>query len=404
MLKLTIYKWFANVISEICLHRGTLLKEEVREMVNQDRIINEFLELVQIDSETKEETEIVGVLKKKFTELGLEVIEDDSKTKTGHGAGNLVCTLKGNQKTDTIYFTSHMDTVVPGKGVKPSIKDGYIVSDGTTILGADDKAGLAAIFEAIRLLKEGDISHGDIQFVITAGEESGLVGAKALDRSLLHATYGYAIDSNGDVGDIIVAAPTQAKVVAIVKGKTAHAGVAPEKGVSAITIASKAIAKMPLGRIDDETTANIGRFEGGQKTNIVCDYVEILAEARSLDPIKMKAQVDKMINAFEDAAAEMGGTVEVESTIMYPGYKQVDGDHVVEVAKKAAKRIGCESKLKKSGGGSDANVIASFGIPTVNLAVGYEDIHTTNERMPIKDLIKITEYIVAIIEEAATTK
>ncbi|WP_112181250.1 M20/M25/M40 family metallo-hydrolase [Paraliobacillus zengyii] len=373
-------------------------------MVNQDRLIEEFMELIQIDSETKEENEIVDVLRKKFTDLGLEVVEDDSKSRTGHGAGNLICTLKGDKEADAIYFTSHMDTVVPGKGIKPSIEDGYIVSDGTTILGADDKAGLAALLEAIRLLKEENISHGDIQFVITAGEESGLVGAKELDTSLLKAKFGYAVDSDGVVGDIIVAAPTQAKVIAIVKGKTAHAGLAPEKGVSAITIASKAIAKMPLGRIDKETTANIGRFEGGQKTNIVCDYVEILAEARSLDPEKLEKQVQKMKKAFEEAATEMGGKVEVESTIMYPGYKQVDGDHVVEVAKRAAKRIGRESKLKTSGGGSDANVIAGFGIPTVNLAVGYEEIHTTNERMPVKDLIKVTEFIVAIIEEAATSK
>ncbi len=375
-----------------------------QKMVNQDRLIEEFMELIQIDSETKEENEIVDVLRKKFTDLGLEVVEDDSKSRTGHGAGNLICTLKGDKEADAIYFTSHMDTVVPGKGIKPSIEDGYIVSDGTTILGADDKAGLAALLEAIRLLKEENISHGDIQFVITAGEESGLVGAKELDTSLLKAKFGYAVDSDGVVGDIIVAAPTQAKVIAIVKGKTAHAGLAPEKGVSAITIASKAIAKMPLGRIDKETTANIGRFEGGQKTNIVCDYVEILAEARSLDPEKLEKQVQKMKKAFEEAATEMGGKVEVESTIMYPGYKQVDGDHVVEVAKRAAKRIGRESKLKTSGGGSDANVIAGFGIPTVNLAVGYEEIHTTNERMPVKDLIKVTEFIVAIIEEAATSK
>lgn len=381
------------------------IEEEVYKMVNQDRLIEEFIELIQIDSETKEENEIVEVLRKKFTDLGLDVVEDDSKKKTGHGAGNLICTLKGDNTTDTdtIYFTAHMDTVVPGKGIKPSIEDGYIISDGTTILGADDKAGLAAIFEAIRLLKEKNISHGDIQFVITAGEESGLVGAKELDTNLLKAEFGYAIDSDGVVGDIIVAAPTQAKVVAIVKGKTAHAGVAPEKGVSAITIASKAIAKMPLGRIDEETTANIGRFEGGQKTNIVCDYVEILAEARSLDPSKLEIQVQKMKDAFEEAATEMGGKVEVESTIMYPGYKQADGDHVVEVAKRAAKRIGRDSTLKTSGGGSDANIIAGFGIPTVNLVVGYENIHTTSERMPVKDLIKVTEFIVSIIEEVATT-
>ncbi|MCH1626659.1 M20/M25/M40 family metallo-hydrolase [Ferdinandcohnia quinoae] len=371
-------------------------------MINQDRLVEEFLELVKIDSETKYETEIAKVLKEKFTSLGLKVIEDDTTSVTGHGAGNLVCTLEGTKNdVDTIYFTSHMDTVVPGKGIKPSIKDGYIVSDGTTILGADDKAGLAAMFEAIRVLKEKKIDHGKIEFIITVGEESGLLGAKALDRSLITAKYGYALDSDGKVGDIIVAAPTQAKVKATIYGKTAHAGVAPEKGVSAITIAAKSIAKMPLGRIDEETTANIGRFEGGQQTNIVCDRVDILAEARSLVPEKMEAQVKKMKDAFESVANDMGGSAEVEITVMYPGFKFGDGDHVVEVAKKAAVRIGRESKLLKSGGGSDANVIAGHGIPTVNLAVGYEDIHTTNEKMPIEELVKTSEIVIAIIEEVA---
>ncbi|MGY0694587.1 M20/M25/M40 family metallo-hydrolase [Virgibacillus sp. FSP13] len=370
--------------------------------VNQDRLINEFMELVQIDSETGHEEKISDVLKQKFTDLGLEVIEDNSKEKTGHGSNNLICNLKGTKDgVDSIYFTSHMDTVVPGNGIKPSIKDGYIVSDGSTILGSDDKAGLAAIFEAIRTLQENNVEHGDIQFVITAGEESGLVGAKALDSSLLHAKYGYAIDSNGTVGDIIVAAPTQAKIFTVMKGKTAHAGVAPENGVSAITLAAKAIAKMPLGRIDDETTANIGRFEGGQQTNIVCDYVEILAEARSLVPEKMEAQVAKMKEAFETTAEEFGGTAEVDVQVMYPGFKQAAGDQVVEVARNAAKKIDRESKLLKSGGGSDANVIAGYGIPTVNLAVGYEEIHTTNERIPVDELVKVTELVTAIVQEAA---
>ncbi|MBU7593421.1 M20/M25/M40 family metallo-hydrolase [Metabacillus halosaccharovorans] len=371
-------------------------------MINKQRLLDEFLELVQIDSETKFEAEIAKVLKTKFTELGLEVIEDDSMKTTGHGAGNLICTLEATtENIDTIYFTSHMDTVVPGKGIKPSIKDGYIVTDGTTILGADDKAGLAAMLEAIKTLKEQNIAHGKIEFVITAGEESGLVGAKALDPGLMTAKYGYALDSDGKVGTIIVAAPTQAKVKATIYGKTAHAGVAPEKGVSAITIAAKAIAKMPLGRIDHETTANIGRFEGGTQTNIVCDLVHILAEARSLIPEKMEAQVNKMKEAFESVASEMGGRAEVEVDVMYPGFKFGDGDHVVEVAKRAAAKIGRDSELQTSGGGSDANVIAGNGVPTVNLAVGYEEIHTTNEKMPIEELEKTAELVLAIIQEVA---
>ncbi|WP_027955471.1 M20/M25/M40 family metallo-hydrolase [Halobacillus kuroshimensis] len=371
--------------------------------INKQRLLDEFLELVQIDSETTQEAEISKVLKKKFTDLGLEVLEDEAASATGHGANNLICNLKGSKDgADTIYFTSHMDTVVPGNGVKPSIEDGYVVTDGTTILGADDKAGIAAILEAIRSLKEQSVEHGDIQFVITVGEESGLVGAKALDSSLLKAKYGYAIDSDGQVGNIVVAAPTQAKINAVVKGRTAHAGVAPEKGVSAITLASRAIAKMPLGRIDEETTANIGRFEGGQKTNIVCDHAEILAEARSLDPAKMEEQVEKMKQAFYETAEEMGGEVDLDIQVMYPGYKQEAGDEVVEVARSAAKRIGRESELLRSGGGSDANVIAGHGVPTVNLSVGYEEIHTTNERISVAELEKIAEFITAIAEEAAS--
>jgi tripeptide aminopeptidase len=370
--------------------------------VNQERLINDFFELVKIDSETGNEANIAKILKQRFTDLGVDVFEDDTMEQTGHGAGNLICTWKGNKiDVDPIYFTSHMDTVVPGQGIQPAIQDGYIVSDGTTILGADDKAGLAAIFESIRTIKEEGLEHGDIQFVITVGEESGLVGAKALDRSLIHAKYGYAIDSNGDVGDIVVAAPTQAKISAVVKGKTAHAGVAPENGISAITLAAKAISKMPLGRIDNETTANIGRFEGGKQTNIVVDHVEILAEARSLVPEKMEKQVKKMKNAFESAAEEHGGSVDVDVKVMYPGFKQQAGDEVVEVARNAAKAIGRESKLEQSGGGSDANIIAEFGIPTVNLAVGYEEIHTTSERIPVTELVKISELVTAIIQETA---
>jgi len=369
-------------------------------MINKERLVNEFFELVQINSETGNEAEISKVLKQKFSDLGLDVYEDDTTSVTGHGAGNLVCTLPATKDgVDPIYFTSHMDTVVPGKGVKPSIKDGYIVSDGTTILGSDDKTGLSAMFETIRVLKEQNIEHGLIQFVITVGEESGLVGAKALEPSLMKAKYGYALDSDGLVGNVVVAAPTQAKVKTVIYGKTAHAGVAPEKGVSAITIAAKAISRMPLGRIDAETTANIGRFEGGRATNIVCDRVDILAEARSLVPEKMEAQVQKMKEAYESAATEMGGRAEVEIQVMYPGFKFGEGDQVVEVARMAAAKIGRSCELQQSGGGSDANVINGMGIPTVNLAVGYEEIHTTKERMPVEELYKLVEMTLAIIDE-----
>ncbi|GAF66296.1 peptidase T [Bacillus sp. TS-2] len=370
-------------------------------LLNEERLLNGFLELVKIDSETKHERAIADFLKQKFVELGLEVLEDDSASKTGHGAGNLICTLKGELAADPIYFTSHMDTVVPGKGIKPAIEGDYVITDGTTILGADDKAGIAAILEALHVIKETELQHGDVQFIITAGEESGLVGAKELDSSLIKAKYGFALDSDGPVGDIIVAAPYQAKIKAVVEGKTAHAGVAPEKGISAISVAAKAISNMPLGRIDEETTANIGRFEGGTQTNIVCDHVEILAEARSLVENKLTKQIEKMKKAFEDTAQNMGTNATVDVKLMYPGYKLSDGDQVVEVAKKAIEAVERSPKLLKSGGGSDANIISGFGIPTVNLAVGYEEIHTKNERMSITELNKLAELIIKIIHQVA---
>lgn len=367
------------------------------------RLIDEFLELVQIDSETKHEQMIAPILKSKMEDLGFDVIEDDSAARSGHGAGNLIATLKGTlADVDTIYFTTHMDTVVPGKGIKPELReDGYIYSDGTTILGADDKAGIAALFDMIKRLKEESVEHGDIQFIITAGEESGLAGAKQLDSSLITAKYGFAVDSDGKVGGIVTAAPYQAKIGAKILGKTAHAGVAPEKGISAINIAAKSIAKMTLGRIDEETTANIGRFEGGGATNIVCDEVNILAEARSIVPDKLNIQTAHMKMVFEETAAAMGGKAEIDIQLMYPGFRFDEDEHVTQVAIQAVKNIGRTPNLGISGGGSDANIIAGFGIPTVNLSVGYEEIHTKNERMPVEELEKLSDLLVEIVKVSA---
>ncbi|WP_432358704.1 M20/M25/M40 family metallo-hydrolase [Sporosarcina sp. UB5] len=371
--------------------------------MNAQRLLDEFLELVQIDSETKHEEEIVTVLKEKMENLGFTVNEDESKEVTGHGAGNLIATLKGTvDGADPIYFTCHMDTVTPGRGIKPELReDGYVYSDGTTILGADDKAGIAALFEMIRVLKESGKPHGDIQFVITAGEESGLVGAKAMDPSLLKAKYGYAIDSDGKVGGIVTAAPYQAKLWTTIHGRTAHAGVAPEKGVSAITIAAKSIAAMTLGRVDSETTANIGRFEGGQATNIVCDEVRILAEARSINSDKLERQTAHMVETFEKTAAAMGGKAETEVKLMYPGFSFTEDTEVVQTAMEAIRNVGREPELLTSGGGSDGNVFNGMGVPTVTLSVGYEEIHTKNERMPVEELNKLTELLIEIVHVVA---
>lgn len=368
--------------------------------LNQERLIKEFMELVQVDSETRFEANIANVLKKKFQQLGVEVKEDNAKTVIDHEANNLICSLPGTvSDVDEIYFTAHMDTVTPGNDIHPSIENDYIKSDGTTILGADDKAGIAVILEAIRVLKEEKIDHGPLQFIITVGEESGLVGAKAIDASLITAKYGYALDSDGPVGNIVVEAPFQAHITANIIGKSAHAGVAPEKGISAITVAAKSVSKMPLGRIDEATTANIGYFKGGKatQTNVVCDTVEIVAEARSLYEESLKSQLTKMKDAFQDTAEKYGATAEIDITQMYPGFQFSQSDKVVQIAEEAAKALDLPCELLKSGGGSDANIFNGHGIPTVNLSVGYEFIHTTEERIHINHLTNLTKLVLQII-------
>lgn len=378
-------------------------------MIQQDRLVEQFLDLVRIDSETKHEQQISKALKQLFAELGLEVFEDDTAAVTGHGSGNLILTLEATPdkaELPAMLFTCHMDTVTPGNGIKPTVhEDGYIRSDGTTILGSDDKAGIAAMIEAIRVLKEQGIPHGKLQFVITAGEESGLLGARAMAKNppkQLVAKYGYAIDSSGKVGEIAVAAPTQARVQISIKGRSAHAGVNPEDGISAIQVASKAISRMPLGRIDSETTANIGSFAGGGATNIVCERVDIAAEARSLVQEKLDRQLAAMKQACESAAEEMGAKAEFVSDIIYPAYKYDETSPVVQLAMKAIRSIGRTPKTFHTGGGSDANMFNGMGIPTVNLAVGYEKIHTTEEQMPIQELVAAAELVVAIVKESAS--
>ncbi|MCQ9290840.1 M20/M25/M40 family metallo-hydrolase [Staphylococcus hyicus] len=370
-------------------------------MINQQRLIQTFLELVQIDSETGRENEIQPILKEKFKALGLDVKEDNAKALTHFGANNLICTLKAtDENRDKIYFTSHMDTVEPGKNVKPIIKeDGYIYSDGTTVLGADDKAGLAVILEVLEVIQTNEIPHGQLQFVITVGEESGLVGAKVLDASLLDADYGYALDASVPVGDITIGAPYQMKMHATIHGKKAHAST-PKEGISAINIAAKAISQMKLGQVDNETTANIGSFNGGGPTNVVTDLVHIWAEARSHSKAKIDAQTEHMKATFIEAAENYDASAEVESELSYPGFKIDEDEKVYQVAKKASLTLGFNANSSIGGGGSDGNIINGFGIPTVILGVGYEYIHTTKERISKQSLVDLARYVLKIIENA----
>ena len=371
-------------------------------MINKQRLIDEFLELVQIDSPTSKEGKIAQVLVKKLEEIGCEVIIDDAGEKTGAETGNIIATLKGNREGKKILFSSHMDTVSPSIGVKPIIDEanGIIKSDGTTVLGSDDKAGIAAILEALRNIKENNINHADIQVVFSIWEEGGLYGAKNLDYSKIDAEYAFVLDSGGSPGEIIVKAPAQDAIKVKITGKSAHAGLQPEKGISAIMVASRAIENMKLLRIDEETTANIGIVKGGVATNIVMQDLEIAAEARSLSEEKLDAQTKHMVETFENTAKEFGAEIEINVNRAYGPFNIDENDEIVKLVKKAFANMNIEGKTTSTGGGSDTNILNKNGIKAVNLGIGMKNAHTLEEYIAIEDLVNSAVMVWEIIKEA----
>ena len=367
-------------------------------MINEERLLNRFLEYIQIDSPTREEKEFAVFIKEEMENLGLEVYMDDAGEKTGSNCGNLVGLLRGNTNGEPILFSSHMDTVSPSRGIKPQIRDGVIYSDGNTILGGDDKAGIAAIMEAFEVIKEKNIPHGDIEVAFTIFEEGGLFGAKNLDYSKIKSKKGFVLDSGGNPGVIIVQGPAQNKIDAKFIGREAHAGVAPETGISAVQMAAEAISNMKLLRIDDETTANIGSISGGGATNIVTKEVVFYAEARSLDNDKLKEQTDHMVKCCEDAAEKFGGKVEVTVENAYKAF-QVDINHELVISvEKACANLGLETRTMTSGGGSDTNIFNSNGIHAINLGIGERKPHTLEEHIYIKDLENAAKIALEIIK------
>jgi tripeptide aminopeptidase len=356
-------------------------------MINQDRLVSTLLELVQIDSPSGQEEEIARHLAAELRSLGLTVERDTT--------GNVIGRLAG--EGTPILLSAHMDTVEPGRGVKPAISAGIVTSDGTTILGSDDKSGVAVILEVIRVLAEQGVPHPPLEVALTVSEEIGLKGAKGLDLNALRAKEGIVLDSGGPIGAIVVSAPSQDKIRAVVHGKTAHAGVEPEKGINAIVVAAEAIAAMLLGRIDEETTANIGRIQGGTATNIVPDRVEMAGEARSRDGSKLEAQVRAMTEALKKAASRHRATVEIDVERSYTAFKLNKEDGIVQKAVAAAKVLGLTPVLVPSGGGSDANIFNAGGFPTINLSTGMDQVHTTEERIAVDDLVKSAEFLLAIL-------
>lgn len=371
-------------------------------MINKKRILAEFFELVQINCSTRQEREIGDLLTKRLEELSCLVTEDDAAQKIGGSCGNIIANLKGNLPgTPAILLAAHMDCVEPCANVKPQINNGVITSDGTTILGADDKAGITAILEILRVIKEQNLAHGDIQIVFAVAEEGGVNGSKNIDQSLLKADFGYALDSSGRPGKIIVSAPGQNKIHVKIHGKAAHAGLAPEEGINAIVVAGKALAKVPQGRIDDETTCNAGVIKGGRATNIVPDLVEITLESRSRDQDKLDQLTASICKTFEDTATENGARAEIKVVKAYGPYRLAEDSQVVTVAANAAKKLGLEVNITGTGGGSDANFYNNYGIPCSVLGVGMQKAHTTDEFILEEDLYTTAALVLQIVKDTA---
>jgi len=368
--------------------------------INSQRLIHNFLQLVQIDSAPRAEAQMATELLRQLRELGLAAYTDDAGLRVGGDTGNVIAKLDGSKDKPTIMFSAHMDRVTPGLNIKPVIRDGVIYSDGTTILAADDVAGIAAIIEAVQSIREQGIAHGPLEFVFTIVEEGGLHGAKNLDYSQFAADFGYALDSSGPVGSIIVQGPAQDKIDAVIYGKAAHSGVNPEAGISAIMAASHGLAQMKTGRIDPETTANVGVIKGGTATNIVTDKVEILAEARSLNNDKLDAQSAHMRECLERGAQAFGARAEVKIGRMYSAFRLDEAAPVVELFKRACQQIGLYGYPMPSGGGSDANIFNANGIPTGNIGIGYQKVHTTEEHIAVRDLEHVALLTLALITNA----
>lgn len=366
-------------------------------MVDSQRILKEFLELVQVDSVSGHERAMADLLKRKLTEIGLEVIEDSAGRKVGTDTGNIIGRLPGKNGSPVLLLSAHMDTVEPGRGIKPVIDGEYIRSSGDTVLGSDDKAGIVTILEVLRQIREQNIEHSGLEVVFTIWEEGGLLGSKNLDYSQISANAGFVLDSDGPPGTIVNRAPWQDHLGATITGKSAHAGINPEEGINAIMVASQAIAGMKIGRIDEETTSNIGIISGGKATNIVPDSVTIEGEARSLELYKLEAQTAHMCDAIQNSADRFGAKARIMVTRQYDGFYLDEQSLPVRLALKAAQNLGLNTTIKKTGGGSDANIFNSKGITTVVLGIGMSKVHTTEEYIRLADLKGNVRYLLEIV-------
>jgi tripeptide aminopeptidase len=357
-------------------------------VINQERLLNTFLALVRIDSPSGHETAIGAELAKRLRAVDMQVSVDE--------IGNVLGRWEG--ATDALLLSAHMDTVAPGIGIRPVVENGVIHTDGTTILGGDDKSGIAIILEVLTHLHEQG-RRPALEVAFSVREETGLQGIKAMDAQGFRSRQALVLDAGGPLNRIVYGAPVSDKFDAVVHGLAAHAGSNPENGINAIAITAKAIANMPLGRIDQETTANIGLIQGGQAVNVVPDRVEVHGEARSHNVGKLDAQIATMRKALHDAAAEHPlARLEVQVHRSYEAYRlKCDEPIIQRVAEALQAMREPPPQFHLTGGGSDANVLNARGITAVPVSTGMQSVHTTEERIAVSDMVRSAELILHIL-------
>ena len=371
--------------------------------INEERLKNTFIELVSVPCPSCDEKQEAELLMKKLEELGMEPQVDRAGEQCGGTTGNVWGFLKGNVSGALrLFFEAHMDSVAPTTGTNVIEKDGVLYSDGTTTLGGDDKSGVAAVLEAMQCIIENNLPHGDIQVCFTIGEETGSYGVRYMDKTMIRADAGYCMDCGGHPGAIFNASPKAINLKLTVKGKSAHAGLEPEKGINAIMLAADALHALPAyGRIDAETTLSVDMIDGGLAPNIVPESCEVVIDMRCPDETKLERLKNETVEIFRKAVEAKGGTVETAVKEVASGVN-LNTDHAtVELAATAAAKLGFPVSTGFTGGCSDANFLCGMGLPTVLLATGMDKIHTTEECLALEDLRNAARWVLGIVKEAA---
>jgi tripeptide aminopeptidase len=360
---------------------------------NSERLLETFLRLAAINSPSLHEGAMAAAVRAELEALAWQVTDD----RTGPEVGNLVARWPGGTSDSApLFFCSHLDVVEPCRSVRPRVRDGVIESDGTTVLGADAKAGVAALLEAARIAHETSCLQ-PLEFVFTWGEEVGHRGAKAFDRASVRAPHGFVLDALLPVGTIVLGAPGYDAFTVRIHGRAAHAGVEPELGVSAIAVAARAIDRLPWGRLDEITTTNVGTIVGGSVRNAVPEHVEVVGEVRSLDARRLAVRGQEIRESFDIAAQDFEAQVEFDLEHVYRGYRLDEAAPSVERARRAFAAMGEAARTASTGGGSDANEFNAAGLECCVLGIGAEACHSVRERIAVRDLGMLTDWVLAII-------